>query len=209
MKEDSESSSPDSSSDDQAAYEVEKILDKKKISGKVYYKVQWKGFPASEATWEPLSHLGNAKDLIRDYRKSEFKSVVTSNYHTRIRAIIHAEKKNGDIVYTGLDKKDNIIHLSSEEARQICPQQIISYYSDEYLKKEEEGSESSEEEVPKKKKQSKKPQKKEEKSEEEEAIEIGKAEEKTSDKEEQNDEEEEKKENDDEDEGENEVQTNN
>ncbi len=38
-------------------YVVQKILDKKKFNGRIYYKVKWKGYPESEATWEPRTRL--------------------------------------------------------------------------------------------------------------------------------------------------------
>jgi len=59
---------------DHEEYEVEKILDKKETRrGRglaVRYLVQWKGYPLSDATWEPLSNLGNAKEAIEDYERS-------------------------------------------------------------------------------------------------------------------------------------------
>jgi len=32
---------------------AEKLVDRKKLNGKVYYKVKWKGFPSEQDTWEP------------------------------------------------------------------------------------------------------------------------------------------------------------
>ena len=48
-------------------YEVEKILDSKLVRKKLYYLVLWKGYPISEATWEPLDHLSNAAQAVRDF----------------------------------------------------------------------------------------------------------------------------------------------
>ena len=51
-------------------WEVEKILKHRRHKGKVQYLVKWTGYPVSQSTWEPESHLENAKELIQDYKKS-------------------------------------------------------------------------------------------------------------------------------------------
>jgi len=38
-------------------YVVKKILDTKKEKGRIYYKILWKGYPESEATWESRMNL--------------------------------------------------------------------------------------------------------------------------------------------------------
>ena len=48
-------------------YEVEEILDSKLFRRKLYYLVLWKGYPLSEATWEPPHHLMNAAEAVRDF----------------------------------------------------------------------------------------------------------------------------------------------
>ena len=43
-------------------YIIKKILDKKKEKGRIYYKVQWRGFNGTtDATWEPISTFGSIK----------------------------------------------------------------------------------------------------------------------------------------------------
>ena len=48
-------------------YEVEAILRHKGKGARRHYLVLWKGYPLSEATWEPESHLLNAPDILADY----------------------------------------------------------------------------------------------------------------------------------------------
>ena len=38
-------------------YEVEKILDKRKVGQKIMYYVKWKDYDENEATWEPVGNL--------------------------------------------------------------------------------------------------------------------------------------------------------
>ena len=38
-------------------YIIDKIVDKKRVRGRVHYRVRWKGFDASQDTWEPRAQL--------------------------------------------------------------------------------------------------------------------------------------------------------
>lgn len=42
-------------------------MDKKKEGRKNLYLVKWEGFEEKDATWEPLSNLGNVKELIKEF----------------------------------------------------------------------------------------------------------------------------------------------
>jgi len=55
------------SGQDEPEYEVETILDKRLHRGRLQYLVKWKGYPAYDATWEPLTNLTNALDLVKRY----------------------------------------------------------------------------------------------------------------------------------------------
>ncbi len=49
-------------------YTVEAILEKRtNRKGKLEYLVKWENYPVSQSTWEPLEHLENSMDLIRDF----------------------------------------------------------------------------------------------------------------------------------------------
>jgi hypothetical protein len=53
-------------------YVAEKILDKKKEKNRIYYLVKWKGYPKSQATWEPNARLKDeAPKLITQFEKQE------------------------------------------------------------------------------------------------------------------------------------------
>ena len=50
-------------------WEVEKILNKRKVQGKDKYLVQWKGFTAEGDTWESRENLENAMELVEEFKK--------------------------------------------------------------------------------------------------------------------------------------------
>ena len=50
-------------------WEVEKILNKRKVQGKDKYLVQWKGFTAEGDTWEGRENLENAQELVEEFER--------------------------------------------------------------------------------------------------------------------------------------------
>ena len=54
-------------------WEVEKILNKKKMRGVVKYLIWWKGFTAEGDTWERRENLKNAEELIEEFERGEVK----------------------------------------------------------------------------------------------------------------------------------------
>jgi len=48
-------------------WEIEKILNKRKIRGVDKYLVRWKRFTAESNTWEKEENLKNAKELVDDF----------------------------------------------------------------------------------------------------------------------------------------------
>ena len=55
--------------EDVEEWEVEKILNKKKIRGVEKYLIRWKGFMAEGDTWERKENLKNAKELIKEFEQ--------------------------------------------------------------------------------------------------------------------------------------------
>ena len=50
-------------------WEVERILNKKKIRGVEKYLIRWKGFTAEGGTWEGRENLKNMEKLIKEFEK--------------------------------------------------------------------------------------------------------------------------------------------
>ena len=54
--------------EEEDVYEVERIEKERKRSGKKQYYVKWKGYPASENSWEPEKSILD-KELIADFKR--------------------------------------------------------------------------------------------------------------------------------------------
>lgn len=50
-------------------YEVEKVLDKKVVGGKVHYLLKWKNYPESDSTWEAQEGL-QCPELIEEFENT-------------------------------------------------------------------------------------------------------------------------------------------
>ena len=55
-------------------YEVEKIIGKRNVNGKIEYKVKWLGYKMTECTWEPEENLVNVRDLIEKFENKKEKN---------------------------------------------------------------------------------------------------------------------------------------
>jgi hypothetical protein len=53
--------------EDEDKYEAEAILDSKCEGGIMSYYVKWVGYSEDECSWEPVEHMTNAADLIKEY----------------------------------------------------------------------------------------------------------------------------------------------
>ena len=51
-------------------YEVEYMVDSQYKGKRLEYLIHWRGWSETDQTWEPLSNLGNAADIIRDFHAS-------------------------------------------------------------------------------------------------------------------------------------------
>ena len=62
---------PSAHIDEQPAWEVEYINNKRTHHGKVQNEVKWKDYPEYENSWEPISNLKQAKEAIEKYEQTE------------------------------------------------------------------------------------------------------------------------------------------
>jgi len=63
---------PENSNDEatEDEYEVENILKRKLVEGRIFYLVSWKGYGPEHNSWEPVRHL-NCPEKIRAFRQKE------------------------------------------------------------------------------------------------------------------------------------------
>ena len=61
-------------------WEVERILNKRRVRGKDKFLVRWKGFTAESDTWEGRENLKNAKEVIKEFEK-EYQQDVARQEH--------------------------------------------------------------------------------------------------------------------------------
>ena len=50
-------------------WEVEKIINKRKVQGRDKYLVRWKGCMAEEDTWESRENLRNVMELVEEFKR--------------------------------------------------------------------------------------------------------------------------------------------
>jgi len=50
-------------------WEVEKILNKRKVQGKDKFLVRWKGFTVEGDTWKSRENLQNTGDLLKEFKE--------------------------------------------------------------------------------------------------------------------------------------------
>ena len=81
-------------------YEVEKILDRRKIKGKFQYLIKWKGYSLSESTWEPISHLQYVKEIVDQFNASLDKTPVEGGV-----SLENKENENSENKIRGRKKK--------------------------------------------------------------------------------------------------------
>ena len=51
-------------------WEINQILDSKRVGRGVRYLIDWKGYGPEERTWEPLSSLNNSVESVLEYHKT-------------------------------------------------------------------------------------------------------------------------------------------
>ena len=99
--------------------EIEEILDKREVNGKIKYKVKWKGFPIEDATWEPIEHFrGDYAVLIEEYEKKEKKPIIKKELVQEEKTFIN--KKRGKSIL-----KKKVVQDEEEEKEPETPGRVL------------------------------------------------------------------------------------
>ncbi len=121
-------------------YNIERILDRRKVKGNYEYKVKWEGYPMNQCTWEPIKNLENVRILIEQYDKAhpimndvEDTPKKKGNYNRKKKINEDIAKENNDIQKTKKEK-DNMAENNEENTKVFIYENENSYKVDNKLK---------------------------------------------------------------------------
>ena len=95
-------------------YNIEKILDRRKVNGKFEYKIKWEGYPMSQSTWEPMKNLETAKELVEEYNLSH---PILTQPKSKTKSV----KKDNTFIHKKKDR-ENDVKIENEEKYKEIPQ---------------------------------------------------------------------------------------
>ena len=64
-----ESNNPNNISGNKS-FDVEKIITRRMDGKKCLYLIKWEGYPITDFTWEPISHLSNIIDMVQEFEEN-------------------------------------------------------------------------------------------------------------------------------------------
>ena len=100
--------------DSQPEYEVETIIGTRKHRNRREYLIKWKGYGSHENSWEPATHLTNAKDLISEFNNQQ---TISSSILTITTQLDKSPDKEPTIELCSLKRGDrfNEVHQQSQQ----------------------------------------------------------------------------------------------
>ena len=109
------------------SYEVEEIVARKVVDGKVHYQVKWIGYPSEDNTWEPKEHLENVIQMVEEfekqYGKKAKKSEKPEKEKEREKSVEKSKEKQKDL---SKNKKKSTTHSSSHQSESESVSHTIS-----------------------------------------------------------------------------------
>ena len=116
---------------DDEEYFVDEIVDKRKVNGKIEYKVRWTGYDPCEATWEPIENLVNAQESIDEFEAKQKEFVGSSSELSEPRPKKKAPKKAN----LSISDSEESVELESDES---SPRRVARKAKDESEEESEE-----------------------------------------------------------------------
>ena len=104
-------------------FEVESIIDAKKVKNKVLYLVKWKNYPVSESTWEPETNLVGAQRILRDF-KSRNKAFDINDLKIE-NAFVNGK---GEIIFEVKNRNNVVLYTRKELIDKGYTDKIIEFY---------------------------------------------------------------------------------
>jgi len=95
-------------------FDVEEVLDKRVVEGRVEYLLKWKGYTKDESTWEPMQHC-NCTDLIAKYEDQVVHNIVNplKSRASARKAVTAGKRKSGAATPTIAKRKKSSPHKSA------------------------------------------------------------------------------------------------
>ena len=120
-------------------YNIEKVLDRKKVNGRFEYKIKWEGYPLSQSTWEPMKNLLNAKALIDEYDKTHPVNITSTNDNPKTKEnSLSNKKKKINETKSNLENEDSIKNIrdidNDENSNILLYENENSYKIDDTLR---------------------------------------------------------------------------
>merc|ERR1712099_184265 len=98
----------------EAEYEVESVVSKRETDeGKVEYLVKWKGWNASDNTWEPVENLESSQELIDEFEERTENAAVEEDGKDsteKMKKVDAQEQENGGA---------NVVDKSAEATEEL------------------------------------------------------------------------------------------
>ena len=66
-------------------YNIDRIIARKIIKGKKFYLIKWEGYPLEHCSWEPISHLKNVLNMVKEFEYNYPNSIIRNEYKTFLR----------------------------------------------------------------------------------------------------------------------------
>ena len=92
----------------QKCYNVEFIITRKIKGKKKFYLIKWEGYSIADCSWEPISHLSNVNDLVKEF-DDNFPNSINHRYlkEFKLEWKKYKQKKNAEKTQTFKKYKKN------------------------------------------------------------------------------------------------------
>lgn len=124
-------------SDDRNQYEVESILESRRTGDLYEFKIKWKGYAESEATWEPEKNLKHCEDMVNEFELEAAKRVGPTK---QLKEVIGATTAPGSLHYLlkFTDGTSELVKYTSALA--WYERQMMEYFREAEARRNREGS---------------------------------------------------------------------
>ena len=81
----------------QKCYNVEFIITRRIKGKKKLYLIKWEGYPIAGCSWEPISHLTNIKDMVKEF-DDNFPNSINHKYLKEFKLELKKHKQHSKII---------------------------------------------------------------------------------------------------------------